>query len=379
MLGSLKNKFERWRDAGLVTAEQADAILAFEKTRKSGKLVKDLTNVGILAIILGLALLVASNWNMIPDAAKLIGHFGICGALAALMLKIDGEKHPVGKDACVLLLFGSFLTFIALIGQVFQLHGDLHVTLAFWLALCTPFVWFYGRSYTVMVPWLLVLLATIYMNMLEYLDGDHDMQIVIATVMTFYLPPILILVSRSFWLARYRPGFVQTFYRLGIILPAVLANLALLLFYENFAMSAHYTLQMVLMALGLFAIFFIFRPGTRRDESATDLWYYLLVSHIVMMLPFALPQLESGVLSAALFIAYWIFIAWLGARMHAGILTDWAIRLVVLRLFIVYLEVFGSMLQTGIGLIVSGILLLVVLRYLNRIVAAGRKLVNYEL
>lgn len=379
MLGSLKNKFERWRDAGLVTAEQADAILAFEKTRKSGKLVKDLTNVGILAIILGLALLVASNWNMIPDAAKLIGHFGICGALAALMLKIDGEKHPVGKDACVLLLFGSFLTFIALIGQVFQLHGDLHVTLAFWLALCTPFVWFYGRSYTVMVPWLLVLLATIYMNMLEYLDGDHDMQIVIATVMTFYLPPILILVSRSFWLARYRPGFVQTFYRLGIILPAVLANLALLLFYENFAMSAHYTLQMVLMALGLFAIFFIFRPGTRRDESATDLWYYFLVSHIVMMLPFALPQLESGVLSAALFIAYWIFIAWLGARMHAGILTDWAIRLVVLRLFIVYLEVFGSMLQTGIGLIVSGILLLVVLRYLNRIVAAGRKLVNYEL
>lgn len=379
MLGSLKNKFERWRDAGLVTAEQADAILAFEKTRKSGKLVKDLTNVGILAIILGLASLVASNWNMIPDAAKLIGHFGICGALAALMLKIDGEKHPVGKDACVLLLFGSFLTFIALIGQVFQLHGDLHVTLAFWLALCTPFVWFYGRSYTVMVPWLLVLLATIYMNMLEYLDGDHDMQIVIATVMTFYLPPILILVSRSFWLARYRPGFVQTFYRLGIILPAVLANLALLLFYENFAMSAHYTLQMVLMALGLFAIFFIFRPGTRRDESATDLWYYLLVSHIVMMLPFALPQLESGVLSAALFIAYWIFIAWLGARMHAGILTDWAIRLVVLRLFIVYLEVFGSMLQTGIGLIVSGILLLVVLRYLNRIVAAGRKLVNYEL
>ncbi len=379
MLGSLKNKFERWRDAGLVTAEQADAILAFEKTRKSGKLVKDLTNVGILAIILGLASLVASNWNMIPDAAKLIGHFGICGALAALMLKIDGEKHPVGKDACVLLLFGSFLTFIALIGQVFQLHGDLHVTLAFWLALCTPFVWFYGRSYTVMVPWLLVLLATIYMNMLEYLDGDHDMQIVIATVMTFYLPPILILVSRSFWLARYRPGFVQTFYRLGIILPAVLANLALLLFYENFAMSAHYTLQMVLMALGLFAIFVIFRPGTRRDESATDLWYYLLVSHIVMMLPFALPQLESGVLSAALFIAYWIFIAWLGARMHAGILTDWAIRLVVLRLFIVYLEVFGSMLQTGIGLIVSGILLLVVLRYLNRIVAAGRKLVNYEL
>lgn len=379
MLSSLNGKFKRWQDAGLVTTEQADAILAFEKTRKSGKLVKDLTNVGIFAIILGLASLVASNWVMIPDTVKLVGHFGICGALAALMLKIDGEKHPVGKDACVLLLFGLFLTFIALMGQIFQLHGDLHITLAFWLAICTPFVWFYGRSYTVMVPWILVLLATLYMNMLEYLDQDSQMQIVVATLMTFYLSPLLILVSRLFWMARYRPGFVQTFYRLGIILPAVFANLALLLFYDNLVGSAHYTLQMVLMALGLLAMFVLFRPTTRRDESATDLWYYLLVSHIVMMLPFALPQLESGVLSAVLFVLYWIFIAWLGARMHAAMLTDWAIRLVILRLFIVYLEVFGSMALTGVGLIASGILLLVILRYLNRIVIIGRKLVNYEL
>lgn len=380
MFGGLREKFRRWQDAGLLTVEQADAILAFERARKSGKLVKDLTNVGIMAIILGLASLVASNWNMIPDMAKLAGHFGICGLIAALMLRIDVERHPVGKDACVLLLFGSFLTFIALVGQIYQLHGDLHTTLAFWLLICTPFVWFYGRTYTVMVPWLMVLLAALYMNVLEYLDPDQGMQIVAATVMAFYLSPVLILASRSFWMARYRPGFVQTFYRLGIILPALFANLALLLFYENFAPYVlHYMLLMALMALGLLAMFIIFRPATRRDETATDLWYYLLVSHIVMMLPFAVPQMESGVLSAVLFVAYWIFIAWLGARMHAAILTDWAIRLVVLRLFIVYLEMFGSMLQTGVGLIVSGILLLVVLRYLNRVVLVGRKLLNYEI
>lgn len=379
MFGGLKGKFKRWQDAGLVTTEQTEAILAFEKTRKSGKLVKDLTNVAIFAIILGLASLVASNWDIIPATAKLIGHFGVCGLIAALMLKIDGEKHPVGKDACVLLLFGSFLTFIALIGQVFQLHGDLHITLAFWMAICSPFIWFYGRTYTVIVPWLLVLLTTIYLNMIEYLDGSTAMQVFVATVMTFYLSPILILVSRTFWMARHRPGFVQAFYRQGTFLPALFATLGLFLFYDDFYHIPYYTWQMVLMALGLLAIFVIFRPTTRRDESATDLWYYLLVSHIVMMLPFALPQLESGVLSAVIFVMYWIFMAWLGARMHATTLMDWAIRLVILRLFIVYLEVFGSMALTGVGLIGSGILLLVILRYLNRIVAAGRKLVNYEL
>lgn len=379
MFGSLKGKFKRWQEAGLVTADQATAILAFEKQRKSGKLIKDLTNVAIFAILLGLASLVASNWADIPDNVKLVGHFVLCILLAGLMLRIDQTKHPVGKDACVLLLFGSFLTFIALIGQVYDLHGDLHITLAFWLALCTPFVWFYGRTYTVAVPWLLVLLTAIYMNMVEYLDGQERMQVVVGTVMTFYLSPILILVSRFFWLARHRPGFVQTFHRMGIYLPALFANLSLLLFYENFDGNLHYTLQMVMMAAGLLGIFLLFRPTTRRDESATDLWYYLLVSHIVMMLPFVLPQLESGVLSAVLFILYWIFIAWLGARMQASLLTDWAIRLVIIRLFIVYLEVFGSMALTGVGLIGSGILLLIVLRYLNRIVAVGRRLVNYEI
>lgn len=380
MFGSLKSKFVRWQDAGLVSEEQASAILAFEKTRKSGKMVRDLTNIGIFAILLGLASIVASHWAGIPDAVKLAGHFLLSGALAALMLKIDRDKHPVGKDACLLLLFGSFLTFIALIGQVYELHGDLHVTLAFWLAICTPFVWFFGRTYSVIVPWLLVTLLTLYMNMLEYLDGDNAVQVVASTVLTFYLPTILILISRLFWLVRNRPGFTQSFYRLGLILPVLFANICIFLFYEFLpAYPVHYVLQVALMAAGLLFIFFAFRPQHARDESARDLWYYLLVSHIVIMLPFALPGLDSGVLAAVVFIGYWLFMAWLGARMHSGALMDWSIRLVILRLFIVYLEVFGSMLHTGVGLLASGILLLMIVRYQSRLVAFGRKVLNYEI
>ena len=379
MFGSLKEKFKRWQEAGLISEEQSASILAFEKQRKGGKLIKDLTNVGIFAILLGLASIVASNWTAISDAMKMIGHFALNLLVVAFMLRIDGVKHPVRRDACVLLLFGLFLTFIALIGQTYQLHGDLHTTLLFWLGICTPFVWYLGRTYTVAVPWLLAMLLAIFLNIDHYLDGSKAWMVVTGVVMSFYLPTILLLVSRWFWLARNRPGFVQTFYSMGIYLPAIFANLAMLLFYDNMPIAAYQTLQVSLMAFGLLAIFFIFRPISRGDESATDLWYYMLVSHMVMLLPFVVPTFDSDVLAAVLFILYWIFIAWLGARMQAATLTDWAIRLVILRLFIVYLEVFGNMLQTGFGLVISGILLLVVLRYLNRIVAVGRKLVNYEI
>ena len=38
MFGSLKRKFTRWQEAGLISEEQSAAILTFEKELKSGKL-----------------------------------------------------------------------------------------------------------------------------------------------------------------------------------------------------------------------------------------------------------------------------------------------------------------------------------------------------
>lgn len=379
MFGSLKGKCKRWQENGLLSQDQAEAILAFERHRKSGKLVRDLTNVGIFAIFLGVASLVASNWAGIPDDLKLIGHFVLNLLVVWFMLQIDEQKHPVRRDACVLLLFALFLTFIALIGQIYQLHGDLHTMLLFWLTVCSPFVWYFGRSYMIAVPWLMVAVAALYLNLGHYLEDNEDRMVLLGALLSFYLPMTLILLSRLPLLQRHRPGFIQAFYRLGIYLPAILATTAMHFFYEGGRMLAQQTALVALMALGLFIIFGLFHPRAKMQGNSPELWYYLLVSGFIMMLPFVLPDLESGVLSAVLFVVYWMFIAWLGARMQASALTDWAIRLVVMRLFIVYLEVFGSMMMTGIGLIASGILLLVILRYLNRIVAAGRKLVNYEI
>lgn len=380
MFGGLRRKFKRWQDAGLISEEQASTILAFERERKSGKLVKDLTNVAIFAIFLGVASLVAANWAYLPDTIKLAGHLVLNLGVAAFMLRTDGVKHPVIKDAAVLALFGFFLTFIALIGQIYQLHGDLHTTLLFWLGICTPFIWFYGRSYTVVVPWLAVLLITIFMNIFEYFDHRRDDEItLILSVMAIHLPIILLFVARLPWLLRHRPGFVESFYRLGLFLPAIFVNIAICAFYADNRENEYFVAQMVLMAAALLLATVIFRPRSQTDEKGYDLWIYLMVSGIFIMLPFALADIESDLLSAVLFIAYWVFVAWLGARMQSALLTDWAIRLVILRLFIIYLEVFGGMMMTGFGLIFSGILLLVILRYLNRIVAVGRRLVNYEI
>jgi uncharacterized membrane protein len=379
MFGGLRSKLKRWQEAGFITESQSTDILAFEKDRKQGKLVKDLTNVGVIAILIGFISLVAANWHAIPVSARLIGHFVLNAGLVIFMLRLDETKKPIAKDACVLGLFGLFLTFIALIGQTYQLHGELHITLLFWLLICTPFIWVYGRTYTVITPWLAVAVTTLYWNIGVLFEDTPNRMLLLGSLLSLYLPPAFLLFSKLRWIESFRPGFIWTFRKLGLYLPAVFANIAILLFYDSTRSVEYPFIQLALFAIGLLGIFIIFKPKNEDDQEGFDLWYYLLFSGIIMMLPFAFPGVESEFLSAALFILYWAFLAWLGARIDAENLSNWAIRLVILRLFIVYLEVFGSMLMTGFGLIISGVILLVILRKLNTIMAFGKKLVKYEI
>lgn len=381
MFGGTRSKLKHWEKAGLITAEQRSGILSYEHTRKQGKLVKDLATVAVIAIFLGVLSLVAANWYAIPSNLKILMHFALNIGVMAYILRLDGQEKPILKDICLVGLSGLFLTFIALVGQIYQLHGDIQTTLLVWLGICTPFIWFYGRTYTIALPWLGVFLITLYMNLFFYLDktGNDDFASLILTSLTFYLPFVVLLLARIPWLQEHKPGFAQTFHRLGLYVPAIMATLSMFMFYEPFPEAQYWGTQVTIMAAGLFFVSLIFKPRAGDEQESTDLWYYLLVSGIVIMLPFCLPSLESGVLAAVVFVGYWIFIAWLGARMQSSQLMDWAIRLVILRLFVIYIEVFGGMLLTGVGLIVSGIILLVVLKNLGRLVAVGRKLVRYEI
>lgn len=375
MFKGLSGKLQNWQEAGLISADQLGAITAFEKQRKAGKLTRDLGRVGIIAILLGMISLVASNWDAITPTWKIIGHFILNLLVAATMLRIDGTAQPFRKDAALALLAGLFLSFIALIGQIFQLHGDIHTTLLFWLAIITPFIWIYGRSIMIAAPWLSLAIITLYMNIAVHFDDTSDRFWVIASLIAFYLPPLLLITSSSTILQKYKQGFTQAFVRCGVFLPAIFANIAIILFYHH-ERATDNTTQILLFVIGLIGIFLAFRPKPP-EWPQQYLRCYLLASGTLIALPFILST-QSDLVPLFLFMLYWAFMAWLGTRIDSDNLVNWSIRLIILRLFIAYLEVFGNLLTTGIGLIISGILLLVILRYLNHIVTFGRKLLNHD-
>ena len=61
---------------------------------------------------------------------------------------------------------------------------------------------------------------------------------------------------------------------------------------------------------------------------------------------------------ALAFVIVWALVAWCGYQAHAMQIVNLATAVIAARIFVAYIEVFGSLLATGAGLIVSGVLLL---------------------
>lgn len=371
MFGGFPKKLSRWVEADLITAEQSEKILAYEKEYKSGDLARQLTKVGVFAIFLGFLSIIGANWQNIGPDTKLILHTLLNLGVVGGILAFDPIRHPHKRDLCVTALFGLFLTFIALIAQIYQLHGDLYKTLLFWVGISTPFIWYWGRTYTAIMPWLIAALVAIFMTLVEVADIQDHIELVIP-VAAFYMPGLMLLAAKSDWLQTHRPGFVFAFYRSGIALLAIFATIASLFFYAPTRVTEYYGWSLAVLASGILLVPLLFKP----KPGKVDLRLFIIISGAMILMPVALTSVGGSFISAILFILYWIFLAWTGAQIHSRLLTDTAIRMIILRLCIVYVEVFGSLMATGFGLILSGVLLVLLIKNLPKLMALGRKWVK---
>ncbi len=371
----LTSKLKKWQEAGLLSIDQANQIADYEKSRYKSKFQSRLTYVALFAIVLGILSIVAANWYAIPASLKIAGHFILNIAVAYGILSNNSVHRPLWREGCVLLLFGLFLTFIALVGQVYQLHGKLAYTLSVWVVMCAPFIWYYGRTYFAMWPWLLALITAVYLILLEHIETSHAE--IVTAISALYFPIILLAVAKIPLIARYRPGFIKSLRGMGIGLICILTTIAIVAHH-----NLDYTDATIWWIFGGFASAFLFILAcfwprkSAPAQNGFELFVYLLIStglYTLMLTCDAIPRFVGAIL----FIGYWGMIAWMGARIQSAHIMDWAIRLIILRLIFVYIELFGGLLTTGVGLVVSGILLLIVLRYFNRILAMGRKLVQH--
>ena len=349
-MGRREHDLQRWVEQQLLTPAQAEQILTFEATRPSGNwIVISFLLLGGLIIGLGAISLVAANWQQIPDWVKLGSDFTL------LLVLVMALQHPaiadqLGRYELLLLLYLLLcLASIGLIGQIYHTSGTLYHALLFWSLITAPAA-LTARYLATPLLWAIAFSYALAVTMAEQPDYRHnDLAIIML------LPLLLLqLAQLASWLRKPTAAPARALRIWGVICGTIALMLLEADQYLGFDEDrAGYTpnyLLALLLAVGIIAT-----DHYRRLQKGL-LLAVLLLYLIVFELP--LHTDDSPLLYASCNILILTLLALFFASEQRQRLFQWLLLLIAIRFFLLYLQAIGSLALTGIGLVLSGLLII---------------------
>ncbi|MDD3371474.1 MAG: DUF2157 domain-containing protein [Alphaproteobacteria bacterium] len=378
-----------WESEGVIDDAVAGRILAFETGRKSGFDFGDmLIRMAGLAIFLGLASIIGANWKIIPPFAKIAMHAAVNGGVAFALYRFVklGRERTVWMDFLIVMLAALTMTFIALIGQIYQTQEEVWKVGLFWLALTTPFWLGLGAGGRAGRLWILAAVAVYFLYVfspsLNVFSSTRHLRVPLPHMLGMVLVPYALVAAGqiSVFRARSEAAFREFSYAgylaiaLGVSLLQFFWYVKNLRYFEpqnladtaGFIWTARYSaLAAVMAAAGILGArkFRLLVPQSLASDA------FLLLSVGFGAMPVLIPHEAMNIWGAVFQIAYWSLCGWAASRQGYAKALQIASTFIALRLIGIYIEVFGSLLQTGFGLLVSGLLLIVFVYGARRIIA----------
>ena len=363
---ALQRQLDSWREAGLISEGQVAAILAHEQGRQRPWLLYSVAGLGGLAISVGILALVAANWAAIGPQLKLGLDLLVGLGLAWGLWRAVGRGQPLAREVLLLLVYGWTLASIALVAQVYQLGGATWEALLTWSVLTAPILTFTEGRFTALA-WLLGLNATygfVVVENLQHRIADEWS----AGLLGFPVPVLLLLASSPALQARAQ-AVTRAAATLGrVLLFSCFAAAPQLFYLKLHAGDPQRSVPLVVSTGVEAALLVLAAPRLARLLMADRREPPPLVAHLCRALPIALwlvvvlaLEVEhgaSGPAAALAFVVLWGGVAALGAAARLPRLINLATGLIALRVLVIYLEVFGSLADTGLGLIGGGLLAL---------------------
>jgi hypothetical protein len=357
---SLKAQLQRWQLAEVIDGATARRIEAYEGSKQGFRFSTAMFGLGALAIVLGLAAVVASNWDAIPATLKLPAHAVFNAALAAGILYAIRTERTAAREILLFLLAGGTLTFIALIGQIYQTDAPLWQALALWMIIASPFLFFLTRAKFTIACWILAFWITLATaaDAVAYNLGPMRLDV------TFYTLVPFLMIGIGEWKALRAcwPNWPSLLTAGGYALIACAVSGAQLAWINEFDHELHeyraHLFPAFFAGLTACGVLLALRYAKYLGASPLVTSVFLVVSVLVGFTPLVTSHPHWPVVGAGLFMAYWALIGWTGLQLGYRGLLNAAIVVIALRLVVVYIEVFGNLLSTGVGLIASGALLI---------------------
>src|SRR3989338_2923384 len=192
-MAKMTRKLDQWTQAGLLTPDQASAILKFETEgadRRSWVLFGIVT-IGIAAIVIGIISIIAANWQVIPPAAKLFVYLVVQAGLGALLFSVFNRPaiSPLLREGTIGLFAFLFFAGIGLTAQIYNIRSDGWDGILFWCFLALP-VTLFARTRPLNYLWMALLMTaeTIWFTtrIVHFNNVHAGTNLTFVTVLTIY-------------------------------------------------------------------------------------------------------------------------------------------------------------------------------------------------
>ena len=362
----IDRKLAAWQHAGLIDAQAAAAIRAYEEEHARPLALWAVVGIGALAIGLGLISVVAANWHAIPGLLRLTVHFALIGALAGLLWQ-RGEALIVDRswahEALLFVLAILGLTFFGHLGQVYQTSAPMWQPMALWLALFGPVLLLRGNSWltALLLAGVLVFTCWDFANPTRPLFGfEAGERSRLVMGLASALPVLLVPLGSWRLELSARPAFWRRLEQLAFLYVLFCASLLVVASGIGEFDGAgdgrflSFGTQAAQAGVGFVAAALTF--AARRGPSEVGTAIVLASAAIALLLAHAVDG--SGLAAALLFMALWVAIGL--ASVHGGWrdVFQLAVGAVAVRLVILSFELASDLLTSGFGLIVAGLLIL---------------------
>lgn len=348
--------------AGVLDPESAKKIERYEASRNSFSIGSWILGLGIVAIGIGVIALVASNWNGISPGVKLTCDLLILLALAAGVLQTQGERSKLMQsELWIGLLFFFTLASMALVGQIYQMDAPLARTMLTWFVVTTPLL-LLSKSSFIASMWAL-LAAAVYLLQIESFErlfSDWGVRDWVLAVFVWCGPLIFRLLGAHRWWVKQFPNHAVGLTRTSDLAAIVGATACTGVWYATPGSSLGWGDGLLAITVVLLATV-VFRRNLWPTSSLMVMKLTLGfwgVAWLCLILGLGIERNDEAPIMAAVFQLIMLALMIGHAIQHGDIrrFRFW-VGATCVRLLVVYFEIFGSLLGTGIGLVGGGALI----------------------
>ena len=366
-MARIDKKIEEWVRADLLNREAADAILAYEDDKPAGSwILSGFLILGAVTVGIGIISLIAANWESIPSSVKLAADFLLLSALAYGIYKTHDEGKPVYFEMYLVAFQVSCLASIGLISQIYNTGGKPWQALLLWSVIAAgvavaskkafvPFIWATGFFAA-------VINGIFEIELLKNFYKDHEQALLMSVPL---MAALMTVVSRKF--------FGESGQTHALRVWSFIALFFTLIAIEFFNSSGFYNsknpgMNLLAFAPGyLLAILVGIAFIIDKQFNRLQIWIALFaLLGFVIQFHLGFLSIKPDYISAGFTLLILTLIAILIASLRHRKIFQVLVVFIGLRFLVLYFQAFGGLATTGIGLIVSGALIIGMVTWWNK-------------